>query len=136
MKLFSMIVLAAAVTPATATGAEYHIYKDTGGNIVLSNLAVAGRSAEHAPGSLVKTYQWLDATAEDIAVTEKENRETARTSALRDLAFQTERLAEEMQRSNDIALAALRQQTLHPSTEINQVIVTTQRFRRSRMIGR
>jgi hypothetical protein len=138
MKLFSMIVLAAAVTPATATGAEYHIYKDTGGNIVLSNLAVAGRSAEHAPGSLalVKTYQWLDATAEDIAVTEKENRETARTSALRDLAFQTERLADEMQRSNDIALAALRQQTLHPSTEINQVIVTTQRFRRSRMIGR
>ncbi|HXV78268.1 MAG TPA: hypothetical protein VEG60_00165 [Candidatus Binatia bacterium] len=137
MKLFSMIVLAAVVTPAAATSAEYYIYKETGGNILLSNLAVAEPSAAHARGSLalVKTYRWPDATAEDIAATEKENREAARTSALRDLAFQTERLADELQRSNDLALAALRQQTLRPSTEINQVIVA-QGLRRSRVIGR
>jgi hypothetical protein len=137
MKLFSMIVLVAVVTPAVPTSAEYYIYKEAGGNIVLSNLAVAERSAEHAPGSLtlVKTYWWPDATAEDIAATEKENREAAHTSALRDLAFQTERLADEMQRSNDHALAALRQQTLRPSTEINQVIVA-QGLRRSRVMGR
>ncbi|MGH7795656.1 MAG: hypothetical protein ACREQ2_12295 [Candidatus Binatia bacterium] len=138
MKLSSMIVLAAALAPAAATAAEYHIYKDAGGSIVLSNLPAAGQPADHAPGSLalVKTYQWADATAEDIAATEKKNREAARTSALRDLAFQTERLADEMERSNDIAVAALRQQALRPSTDINQVIVTTQRLRRSRIIGR
>lgn len=138
MKLFSMIVLAAAVTPTAATSAEYYIYKEPSGNIVLSNLAVAERSAEYADGSLalVQTYRWRDATAEDIAATERENREAARMSALRDLAFQTERLADEMQRSNDLALAALRRQTLRPSTEINQIIVTTQRRRRSRTIGR
>lgn len=138
MKLFPMIVLAAAVTPTAATSAEYYIYKEPSGNIVLSNLAVAERSAEYAAGSLalVQTYRWRDATAEDIAATERENREAARMSALRDLAFQTERLADEMQRSNDLALAALRRQTLRPSTEINQIIVTTQRRRRSRTIGR
>lgn len=138
MKLFPMIVLAAAVTPTAATSAEYYIYKEPSGNIVLSNLAVAERSAEYAAGSLalVQTYRWPDATAEDIAATERENRETARMSALRDLAFQTERLADEMQRSNDLGLAALRLQTLRPSTEINQVIVTTQRLRHSRLIGR
>lgn len=138
MKLFPMIVLAAAVTPTAATSAEYYIYKEPSGNIVLSNLAVAERSAEYAAGSLalVQTYRWPDATAEDIAATERENREAARMSALRDLAFQTERLADEMQRSNDLGLAALRLQTLRPSTEINQVIVTTQRLRHSRLIGR
>ena len=138
MKLFPMIVLAAAVTPTAATSAEYYIYKEPSGNIVLSNLAVAERSAEYAAGSLalVQTYRWPDATAEDIAETERENREATRMSALRDLAFQTERLADEMQRSNDLGLAALRLQTLRPSTEINQVIVTTQRLRHSRLIGR
>ena len=138
MKLFPMIVLAAAVTPTAATSAEYYIYKEPSGNIVLSNLAVAERSAEYAAGSLalVQTYRWPDATAEDIAATERENREAARMSALRDLAFQTERLADEMQRSNDLGLAALRLQTLRPSTEINQVIVTTRRLRQSRVIGR
>jgi len=138
MKLFPMIVLAVAMTPTAAMSAEYYVYKEPSGNIVLSNLAVAERSAEYAAGSLalVQTYRWPDATAEDIAATERENREAARMSALRDLAFQTERLAAEMQRSNDLALAALRRQTLRPSTEINQVIVTTRRLRQSRVIGR
>jgi hypothetical protein len=101
-------------------------------------LAVAERSAEYAAGSLalVQTYRWPDATAEDIAETDRENREATRMSALRDLAFQTERLADEMQRSNDLGLAALRLQTLRSSTEINQVIVTTPRFRHSRLVGR
>jgi uncharacterized protein DUF4124 len=136
MKLSPMIVLAAALAPAAATGAEYYIYKDAGGSIVLSNLPAAERPADRAPGSLaiVKTYEWADTTAEEIAATGKENREAARTSALRDVASQTERLADEMQRSNEIALAALHQQALRPSTEISQVIVATRRFGRSGII--
>ena len=128
MKLTSVIVLAAAFAPIPAAGAEYHIYKDTAGSTVLSNLPAAQRPGERARESLelVKTYDFPEATAEEIAATEKENNETARLNALRDLAFQTERLADEMQRLNDIALASLR-----PSTEINQVIVN-QGFGRSR----
>jgi hypothetical protein len=131
-------VLGAALVPAAAIGAEYHIYKDSGGSLVLSNLPAAERPADRAPGSLAiaRTYGWADATIEDIAVTEKENREAARMSALRDLALQAERLADEVQRSNDIALATLRHQALRPSTEINQVIVTTQRLEHSRFRGR
>jgi hypothetical protein len=138
MKPFSMIVLAVALAPAAATGAEYHIYKDASGSIVLSNLPTVARPADRSPESLaiVKTYDLPEATAEEIAATEKENRETARISALRDLINQAERIAEEMQRSNDIALAGLRLQTLRPSTEINQVIVTTQGLGRSRFTGR
>ena len=120
MKLSSLIVLATTLAPGAAAAAEYHIYKNTSGSIVLSNLPAGDRPAERAPESLarVTTFNWPDATAEDIAATEKENRETERLNALRDLAFQTERLADEMQRLNDIAVASLR-----PSTEINQVIV-------------
>lgn len=138
MKRFSMIVLAAALAPAAAAGAEYHIYKDASGNMVLSNLPAVARPAERSPESLaiVKTYDLPEATAEEIAATEKENRETARINALRDLANQAQRIAEEMQRSNDIALAGLRLQTLRPSTEINQVIVTTRGLGRSRFTGR
>jgi len=126
MKPFSMIVLAAALAPAAATGAEYHIYKDASGSMVLSNLSAVARPADRSPESLaiVRTYDLPEATAEEIAATEKENIETARINALRDLVNQAERIAEEMRRSNDIALAGLRLQTLRPSTEINQVIVT------------
>lgn len=127
MKFSSMILLAITLAPGAAAAAEYHIYKNTSGSIVLSNLPAADRPANRAPESLERmtTFNWSDATAEDIAATEKENLETARLNALRDLAFQTERLADEMQRLNDIAAASLR-----PSTEINQVIVN-QGFGRS-----
>ena len=136
MKLSSMIVLATVLAPSVGAASEYHIYKDTGGSIVLSNLPVAQRPADRAPGALalVNSYNWVDATAEEIAATEKENREAERTSALRELAAQTERLADEMERSNDIGIAVLRHQLLRP-TEINQVIVN-QGFRRFGFIGR
>lgn len=137
MKLSLMIALAAALAPAEATGATYYIYKDAGGSLVLSNLPAAERPAGRAPESLaiVKTYEWADATAEEIAATEKENREAARINALRDLASESKRLADEMQRSNEIALAALHQ-ALRPSTEIHQIVVATQQFVRSRRIDR
>ena len=136
MKLSLMIALAAALAPAQATGAEYYIYKDAAGSLVLSNLPAAEWPAGRAPESLaiVKTYEWADATAEEIAATEKANREAARIGALRDLASETKRLADEMERANEIALAALQHQALRPSTEINQVIVANLRFGRSRII--
>jgi hypothetical protein len=120
MKLSSAIVLAAALAPVPAAGAEYHIYKNGGGAIVLSNLPAAQVRAEGTRESLtlVKSYNMPETTAEEIAATEKENREAARIGALRDLALQTERLADEVQRLNDATLASLRS-----STEINQVIV-------------
>jgi hypothetical protein len=120
MKLTSVILLAATFAPMPAAAAEYYIYKDTRGSIVLSNLPAAKAPAERAPESLtvVKTYDLPEVTAEEIAASEKENREAARISALRDLALQTERLADEIQRLADLALVSLR-----PSTEINQVIV-------------
>lgn len=140
MKLLLAIVLAAALAPAAAMGGEYYIYKDPGGgSMVLSNLPAADRPADRAPGSLAvaRSYNWTDATAEEIAATEKENRESAHMSALRDLAAQAGRIADEMQRSNEIALAALRLQALRPSTEINQVIVSTPlRLGHSRFGGR
>lgn len=130
MKLSSMIVLAVALAPAAAAGAEYHIYRDSDGRIVLSNLHAAAGPADRSPESLaiVKTYDWPEATAEEIAATENENRQAAQTSALRDLAAQAERLADEIQRSNDIVVAALQQQTLRPPVEINQIAVTTDGF--------
>jgi hypothetical protein len=137
MRLLSAIVLGIALAPAAAGGAEYYIYKDAGGAVVLSNLPAVKRPADRAPQSLamVGSYDFADASAEDIAATEKENREAERMSAMRDLAYQTERLADEMQRSNDIAMAVLRHQILRPPMEINQVIVH-QGLRGSRFIGR
>jgi hypothetical protein len=134
MRLFAIIVLWAALVPGAASAGEYHIYKDSGGSVVLSNLATTQRPADRAPESLalVRSYEWPEATAEDISKTETENREAARISMLRDLALQAERLADEMRRSNEIALAALREQALRPSTEINQVIVAGHRFGRFR----
>jgi hypothetical protein len=137
MKLSLIVVLATAFVPVAATGAEYYIYKDVAGGIVLSNVPATERPADRSPESitLMRSYTWAEATPEQIAATEKENREAARISVLRDIAMQAERLADEVQRSNEITLAALRQQTRRPATEINQVIVTTAgirdpRFRR------
>jgi hypothetical protein len=120
MKLSSTIVLAAALAPIPAAGAEYHIYKNAAGAIVLSNVPAAQVRTDGARESLtlVKSYDMSETTAEEIAATEKENRETARIGVLRDLAVQTERLADEVQRLNDATLASLRS-----SAEINQVIV-------------
>jgi hypothetical protein len=134
MKFSSVILLTAALVPVPAAAAEYHIYKSSSGSAVLSNLPAAERPADRAPGSLtvVKSYSWADTTAEEIAATEKENRESARISALRDLAAQVERLAEEMQRSNEITLDIWRLRALQPATEINQVIVSQGRFGRFR----
>ena len=138
MKLSSILIGLAALAPASAGGAEYRRYKDASGNIVLSNLPAIDRPAERAPDSLtiVKSYHWPDATPEDIAATAKENLQAARANALSDLTSQVERLAGEIQTSNDIALAELRLQALRPSTEITQISVTTAPSGRSRFRSR
>jgi hypothetical protein len=97
------------------------MYKDAAGGVVLSNLPAGERPAERPPESLsvVKSHNWAEATLEEIAATEKENREAARIGALCDLATQAERLADEIQKLNDLA-----QVSLQRPTEINQVAVT------------
>ena len=54
----------------SADSADYHIYKDSAGKIVLSNLAPP------PSGQIVAKHDLKDATAEEIAATEKANRES------------------------------------------------------------
>jgi hypothetical protein len=58
MKLSSVIILATTLAPGAAAAAEYHIYKNTSGSIVLSNLPAGDRPADRTPESLasVKSY--------------------------------------------------------------------------------
>jgi hypothetical protein len=121
MKVYSIILLATLSAPTVCFGAEYYIYKDAAGSLVLSNLPAAERPAKRAPESLAlaNVYNLPEVTAEEIAATEKQNLETTRLNELRDITAQMERLAEEVRR-----LSELTQISLQRPVEINQVAVT------------
>jgi DNA-binding IclR family transcriptional regulator len=81
-------ILTAAIAlflAGTAGAADYVLYKDGSGRIVLSNIAPP-ESAQ-----IVARRDLTDATAEEIAATEKYNQEIARLNLLRDLAYSYER---------------------------------------------
>lgn len=89
------LTIALALCAAPAIGADYFIYRDGAGKIILSNLAAVDRPLGRAPGELtvVKQYDWRDASDAEIAATERANQITARTNALNDLAAETSALA-------------------------------------------
>jgi hypothetical protein len=70
----------------TAGAADYHIYTDGTGRTVLSNLAPP------ASARIVAKHDLTDATAADIAATEKANRETEEFNLVRDLVNSKVRL--------------------------------------------
>jgi hypothetical protein len=101
----------------TAAAADYLVYKDSSGRIVLSNFAPPG-SAE-----IVARHQLTDATDAEIAATEKANQEIAKLNVLRDMANSYERLVE----------ANMTAYTPRPIlVEWNQVAVSTGLIRRHR----
>jgi len=84
-------ILTAAIAlflAGTAGAADYVVYKDGSGGIVLSN-ATPPPSAQ-----VVAKHDLKDATAEEIAATEKYNQEIARLNLLRDLAYSYDRYLE------------------------------------------
>jgi len=104
-------ILTAAIAlflAGTAGAADYLVYKDGSGRIVLSNVAPP------ASARLVARHDLPDATEADIAATEKSNLEIAKLNALRDLATSYDRLAEA------IIVASVPRPV---SLEINQVAV-------------
>jgi len=70
----------------TAGAADYRVYKDGSGRIVLSNIAPP------ASAEVVARYDLADATAEEIAATEKANRETEEFNLVWDLVYSKVRL--------------------------------------------
>ena len=67
-----VVVLLVAIVCGDALGAEYFIYRDSTGKIVVSN------DKPPEGSTIVKRYDWRDATDAEIASTEKSNRELAR----------------------------------------------------------
>jgi hypothetical protein len=85
MKTFltAAIVLCLA---GTAAAADYFVYKDSSGKIVMSNFAPP------ASAQVVAKHDLKDTTAEDIAAAEKSNRETEEFNLVRDLVNSKVRL--------------------------------------------
>jgi hypothetical protein len=85
MKIFltAAIVLCLA---GTAAAADYFVYKDSSGKTVMSNFAPS------ASAQVVAKHALADATAEEIAATEKANRETEEFNLVRDLVNSKVRL--------------------------------------------
>ena len=77
-------ILTAAIAlflAGTAGAADYLVYKDSSGGIVLSNFAPPDSA------QIVARRAFTDVTAEEIAATEKANRETAEFNLVRDLVY-------------------------------------------------
>ena len=77
-------ILTAAIAlflAGTAGAADYLVYKDSSGGIVLSNFAPPDSA------QIVARRAFTDVTAEEIAATEKANRETAEVNLVRDLVY-------------------------------------------------
>jgi hypothetical protein len=72
----------------TAGAADYLVYKDGSGRIVLSN------GTPPPSAQIVARHNLTDATEAEIAATEKSNLEIAKINALRDLEASYDRLAE------------------------------------------
>jgi hypothetical protein len=100
-----------------ASAADYVLYKDASGRIVLSNLPPPPST------EIVARQNLADATAEEIAATEKANLEIAKIDVLRDLANSYERCVEANQRAYVPRPVAF---------EWNQVAVSTGFLRRRR----
>lgn len=82
-------ILTAAITlflAGTAGAADYLVIKDGSGRIVLSNIAPPGSA------QVLAKHDLKDATAEEIAATEKANRETEEVNLVRDLVYSQVRL--------------------------------------------
>ena len=82
-------ILTAAIAlflAGTAGAADYLVYKDGSGRIVLSNIAPP------ASAQIVARHDLTDATAEEIAATEKSNQETEELNLVRDLVYSKVRL--------------------------------------------
>jgi hypothetical protein len=77
-------ILTAAIAlflAGTAGAADYLVYKDSSGGIVLSNIAPPDSA------QIVARRAFTDATAEEIAATERANRETEEFNLVRDLVY-------------------------------------------------
>lgn len=77
-------ILTAAIAlflAGTAGAADYLVYKDSSGGIVLSNFAPPDSA------QIVARRAFTDVTAEEIAATEKANRETEEFNLVRDLVY-------------------------------------------------
>jgi Domain of unknown function (DUF4124) len=103
---------------AAADAAEYFIYKGADGRLVLTN------AKPPTTAKAVVTYELTEATADEIAATEKANQETARLNALADLAEKTAQLAD--------AVDAQRLRTQPIFIEWNQAAVSERRRFRHR----
>ena len=77
-------ILTAAIAlflAGTAGAADYLVYKDGSGRMVLSNVTPPPSA------QVVAKHDLKDATAEEIAATEKANRETEELNLVRDLVY-------------------------------------------------
>lgn len=120
----------------TAAAADYYIYKDSAGRTVLSNLAPRASSARQ----IVK-QELKDATAAEIAVTEKANQETERINLVRDVVnsyVRHELALTELVNSSTRAVEANGTVTAGWPfvNEWNQVAVSVGQTRRSPVLGR
>lgn len=82
-------ILTAAIAlflAGTAGAADYLVYKDGSGRIVLSNIAPPPSA------QVIAKHDLKDATAEEIAATEKSNQETEELNLVRDLVYSKVRL--------------------------------------------
>lgn len=82
-------ILTAAIAlflAGTAGAADYLVYKDGSGRIVLSNIAPPPSA------QVIAKHDLKDATAEEIAATERANRETEEFNLVTDLVYSKVRL--------------------------------------------
>lgn len=94
-QISTAIALVVCVFSTTARAADYYVYKDAAGRTVLSNQTPP-------PGAtIVKRYDWADASHAEIAATERANREISRINATRELVESNKRLAAEMRMARE-----------------------------------
>lgn len=122
----AIVLLAAGISQA----GDYYIYRDGAGRIWLSNEDPrnnAGSAARRPDDvTIVKQYQWQDVTDEQLAASAAAERALAEANALRDVATNTKRLANEV----DLAVAQL--ERLQPS-QVNEPIIVVQTVRPRRL---
>ena len=118
----AIVLLAAGISQA----GDYYIYRDGAGRIWLSNEDPrnnAESAARHPDDvTIVKQYQWQDVTDEQLAASAAAERALAEANALRDVATNTKRLA------NEVDLAAAQLERLQPN-QVNEPIIVVQTVR-------
>jgi hypothetical protein len=88
-----LLLLAALSAPLPAI-ADYYIYRQVDGRIVIAN------QTPPANAEIVKRYNWRDATDAEIAATEKANRVIASQNLDRDRIAATNKLASAIAEQN------------------------------------